>query len=330
MDSDQESWQCRLKAMRLFEPVPKNPAELRKTYLRLALRYHPDKCPEEDRHQATQLFQAIAAVYEDLLKGEQCGCLKTEQARLRRVKTQVAAAAELGDLKELRRLLEEMPSRAVEEDFLGVCPLMFAAASGCVEAAEILLEYGATVSVKTLLKWSVLLYATLGGHVKMVQWLVAHGADITEHEVALAAFTGNAATLEALLELNPGTVESLRPDIRTDLGQKSLLHLACEGLLFLKSSAENHAKCIDHLLRWQAPVDELEHRLGRTCLQTLVADSRWKTKNFENSPMHMYAVTRLCEAGANVRFEDNQGDSAVSLATSAGLLCLRELLLAYS
>merc|ERR1719215_1544123 len=53
-------------AMDLFNiHLPCDAARLRRVYLRLALQYHPDKSAESDRPLATQLFQAIAAAYEE-------------------------------------------------------------------------------------------------------------------------------------------------------------------------------------------------------------------------------------------------------------------------
>lgn len=181
----------------LFAPyLPCSPAQLRRIYLQLALRYHPDKCQHTPlgQKEATELFQAIAAVYEQLLKPE-------PGEAVRRVKSRVAAAAELGDLEELDRLLVEDAGRAVEVDDLGVCPLMFAAAGGQVDAMEMLVSYGADLGAKNPINWSVLLYAALGNHSEAVCWLVKHGLKVTEHELVLTAYTGNSISLAALLEL---------------------------------------------------------------------------------------------------------------------------------
>ena len=100
--------------------------------MRLALQYHPDKCLGNLK-EATELFQAIAAVYEQLSKAE--------DGIQRRVKSQVAAAAELGEIEELERLLLEDPQRSVEVDDLGVCPLMFASSwwsLGCHQTLAVL------------------------------------------------------------------------------------------------------------------------------------------------------------------------------------------------
>ena len=177
----------------LFHPhLPCSPSELRRVYLQLALRYHPDKC--RGQREATELFQAIAAVYEQLLKPE-------AGESIRRVKSQVAAAAELGDLVELERLLSEDGNRAIEVDDLGVCPLMFAAAGGQLDAMKMLVSFGADLKAKNPINWSVLLYAALGNHSAIVRWLVQQGVRVTQHELVLAAYTGNPDSLSALLEL---------------------------------------------------------------------------------------------------------------------------------
>ena len=168
----------------------------------------------------------------------------------------------MGDLDELRRLLEEDAGRATELDDLGVSPLMFACAGGCLEAVRLLVEFRADILAKNPINWSVLLYASLGNHAHVVHWLVEQSAEVTPHELVLAAYTGNAVSLEALLDQYRGSV----PELRTESG-KSLLHLACEGLCFLKRSAEEHAQCINLVLQRQVPVDQAEPKQGRSCLQ---------------------------------------------------------------
>jgi len=303
--------------------LPCDVAQLRRVYLRLALQYHPDKRAEAERTAATQLFQAIAAAYEELLKASDP---EAEQQMGQRVKSPVAAAAELGDLQELRRLLAERPEAAVEPDDLGVFPLMFAAVGGCIEAAELLLENGADLHAPSPINWSVLLYAALGNHAPMVRFLVDRGAKVTDHELILAAYTGNPDSLEALLELFEGSV----PDLRTDQSKKTLLHLACEGMCFLRHSAERHAACVELVLRWRVPLDATEPKMQRTCLQNFVGDLRWRTRGLEDSRFHMEVAERLCIAGASVSAEDAEGGSALSIAGAMGLPRLRELLFSYA
>lgn len=312
------------KARELFAlHQARDAAELRRVYLRLALQYHPDKHLEENRVAATQLFQAIAAAYEELLaKSDPHG----EGHSRQRVKSPVAAAAELGDLEELRRLLEANPLLVNEVDDLGVFPLMFAAAGGCIAAVEMLLEFGADLHAQNPIKWSVLLYASLQHHPEMVRFLVGRGLSVTDHVLILAAYTGNPRSLEALLELYKGSV----PNLRTEQSKKTLLHLACEGMCFLRHSAERHAECIELCLRWQIPVNATDPQTRRTCLQDYVGDVRWKTRGFENSLAHMGVLEKLCMAGAAVTAEDIEGNSALSLASSAGLTHVRQILFSYA
>jgi len=315
------------KAISLFDThSPSDTKQLRQTYLRLAMRYHPDKAPSNERVLATQLFQAISAAYEDLLKSHQGDIIDREPGLKVRVKTPVAAAAELGEIDELRRLLSESPASAHETDELGVSPIMFAAAGGCIPAVEVLVEFGADIHAKNPIGWSVLLYASLADHAPMVRWLVEKGAWVGEHELMLAAFTGNSDALVALLDMYVGCV----PKVRTDQSRISLLHLAVEGMCFLKRSAEKHAACIDTLLKWQVPTDIVEPKKSRTCLHALLADKRWRTLQLENSAVHLAVVEQLCQHGANVTLEDSEGSSAMSIAAEQGLHKVREILFMYA
>lgn len=314
-------------AMDLFNiHLPCDAPRLRRVYLRLALQYHPDKCAESDRASATQLFQAIAAAYEELLEsivGSRGSTVKT------RVKTPVAAAAELGDLEELYNLLEELPSRATELDDLGVCPLMFAAAGGCLGAAEMLVEFGADIHVKNGINWSVLLYAALADDAPMVNGLVDLGARVSEHDLWITSYTGNSRAVEALVDRFEGDVAA----VRTDQSKKTLLHLAVEGMCFLKRSPAQHAACVNLLLQRKVPVDFADPFKGRTCLQNYLLDDRWKTSHIgqlELSRPHMSVVEQLCSHGASVSAKDFEGNSAMSIATTQGLHKVIEVLSKFS
>mmetsp|Transcript_2662 Transcript_2662/g.10348 ORF Transcript_2662/g.10348 Transcript_2662/m.10348 type:complete len:300 (+) Transcript_2662:1840-2739(+) len=299
---------------------------MRRAYLRLALQYHPDKRPECERVASTELFQAIAAAYEELCESANRDAGGEASSRPPRVKSPVAAAAELGDLEELRRLLEGRPDRASEPDDLGIIPLMFAAAGGCPGAAEMLLDFGADLHARNPIGWSVLLYAALGNHAAMVNFLVERGAQVSVNDMVIASFTGNPGGFEALAAGYDGSI----CDVRTDQSRKTLLHLAVEGMCFLKHSAERHAACVGLALRLKVPVDALEPKSGRTCLQEYIADVRWRTRALENSKVHMEVVEQLCLHGASVAAEDASGQSALSLASEMGLMRVREILLSYA
>lgn len=309
-------------AMTLFAPhMPCEAPELRRVYLRLALRYHPDKCPKDDRVVATQLFQAIAAAYEELSKAAAPDGQRTSMTR---VKTPTAAAAELGDMQELRRLLEELPSRATEEDEKGSCPLVFAAMGGCIEAAAMLLDYGADIGALNCCKWPAMVYAALHNHEAMVRFLVTRGAEVTVQDLTMTTWTGNPSALKGLVDNYKGSIAAARTNDGTPL-----LHLACEGLCLLKHDASMHAACVDMLLALDVPVDSVAPNSGRTCLQDFVSHRRWPTHKYESSKMHLDIVEALCLRGASVTLEDSSGKSALSIAAEAGLHSLRKLLYTY-
>merc|ERR1712137_609911 len=267
-------------------------------------------------------FQAIAAAYEALLspdKGEQ-------KTNVRRVKTAVAAAAELGDLVELRKLLMLLPDTAASEaDEYGQCPLMFAAAGGSIEAAQLLLEFGADVHAKNFLDWSVSIFAALADQDAMVRWLVSQGSQVTDHELILTAWTGNSRALAVMLELYEGSLIRLFKYMNVE---KTLLHMACEGLFLLKHSAEKHAECVRMLLQRGIPINLANPNTRRTCLQDYVADPQWAYR-WQQSAVHMAILEELCLAGADVGVEDADGNSAMSIATANGCEMVREVLFAY-
>eukprot|EP00931_Biecheleriopsis_adriatica_P080942 TRINITY_DN54290_c0_g1_i1.p1 TRINITY_DN54290_c0_g1~~TRINITY_DN54290_c0_g1_i1.p1 ORF type:complete len:341 (+),score=55.16 TRINITY_DN54290_c0_g1_i1:73-1095(+) len=308
-------------ARSLFEPhLPCDEAQLRKVYLRLALMYHPDKHSGADRELATALFQAIGAAYEELLRPFGGKAVK-------RVKSAVAAAAELGDVKELERLLRELPSRAQEPDDVGVFPLMFAAKGGSIDAAALLVSYQADVNAETPFGWSVLLYAGLANRGPMVRWLVSCGARVTSHELVLVAFGGFFQSLEALVDLfQQGRIQ----DVRTEGGQHSLLHLVCIGIRNLeRDDPDRYLRCAELVLQRGVAVDDEDAR-GRTCLQHYVGHPQWVHGRLENSAAHVELVRRLCAAKANPKLTNRQGHSALSLAKSQGLATVTAILQSYA
>ncbi|CAE7507022.1 ANKMY2, partial [Symbiodinium pilosum] len=78
-----------------------------------------------------------------------------------RVRSAFAAACELGDLEEVRRLLGLRPALAEQADELGVTPLMFAASGGSPGTCEVLLEAKAMLETRNPLGWTALTWAAL-------------------------------------------------------------------------------------------------------------------------------------------------------------------------
>lgn len=308
--------------------LPCDEGQLRRVYLRLALRYHPDKWPAEEQQAATELFQAIGSVYDELQR-------PFGKRLARRVKSPVAAAAELGDLDELRRLLQDRPASGWEEDENGTYPLMFAAKGGSVEAVRMLLGHGADLHVCNRLGWSVIAYAALSDHYELVHWLVARGARVTKHELILAAYTGSLPGLQALCELfgDAGSVAELRTDSSDKTGGagKTLLHLVCEGMCHLKRDRPDAYKgSVDLLLRCGVPVDVVEPGQGRTCLHCFLGNDAWQEYGFEHTPAYLAVVEKLCQAGASPVLVNARGQSAFSLAEAYGLRRVEGILHKYA
>lgn len=310
-------------AMDLFSPhLPCDEKQLRRVYLRLALQYHPDKQSETDRKQAKELFQAIAAAYESLLTPTDGG----QKKEVRRVRTAVAAAAELGDLEELQRMLNLLPENAANEpDDNGQTPLMFAAAGGSIEAAQLLIDFGADIHAKNFLKWSVIVFASLADQEEMVRWLVGQGLKMTDRDLILTAWTGNVKSLGVLLELYQGNLHQLLTYMNT---RKTLLHMACEGMFLLKRSPEQHADCVRLLIAYGIPINLSDPGTGRACLHDYVSEDRWLSR-WENSSVHMQILEELCLASADVSNEDIDGKSAISIATENGCDKVRAILYTY-
>eukprot|EP00929_Paragymnodinium_shiwhaense_P078278 TRINITY_DN40550_c0_g1_i1.p1 TRINITY_DN40550_c0_g1~~TRINITY_DN40550_c0_g1_i1.p1 ORF type:complete len:369 (+),score=62.05 TRINITY_DN40550_c0_g1_i1:62-1108(+) len=310
-------------ARSLFDPyLPCDQTTLRRVYLRLALKYHPDKWPRHEQKAATELFQAISAVYEKLVKPH-------GRTLVKRVRSAVSAAAELGDVGELRKLLEINPARANEEEDDYIFPLMFAGKSGSVEAMDVLLAYGADLHAKTPLGWSTLFFAALNDQSKAVHWLVEKGMKVCNHVLMLAAYTGSAKGLEALVACYDGNVAELRTDSTVWVGGvgRTLLHLACEGMCNLKRDRPtSYVASVSQLLALGIPVGAVETKRRRSCLQNFIAEGEWQEQGFEQSPPHMQVLRMLCEHGADPTASDWQNESALTLAKGLGLQRVVEVL----
>jgi uncharacterized protein len=94
------------------------------------------------------------------------------------------AAVKRGDFPAMRRLLEEDPALAnsrSETDPRGTYPLHVAAEFGQVDAARLLLEYGADVSLLDLENDSIALcWAAFFGRPEVAQVLLSAGSDVNQ------------------------------------------------------------------------------------------------------------------------------------------------------
>lgn len=315
--------------------VRRDSAKLRRAYLQLALRYHPDKVnasrsPHADREgsledrEATEVFQAIQAAYEELsasLDGR-----RGPGGPGPRVRSAFAAACELGDLAEVRRLLRIRPALAEQTDELGVSPLMFAASGGSAAACEVLLEAKASLEMRNPLGWTALTWAALRARKEASSFLLQKGAEVQDNDLIVLAFTGNSETFSVLLQAcGDEKVLAVR-----DEKEKGLLHFALTGLAYLKRPAESHEDCVD--LAIQARCDPAgEDRRARQCreggmeeavpvlchfVQCMSED--WATSDLDQSATHLAMVTKLLRLRADPHAVGPAG-SAVDVAVKQGL-----------
>lgn len=87
-------------------------------------------------------------------------------------------AAENGDLKKLKILLEQNPLLVNCTDRDGYTPLHRACYSNHIEVVDLLLSYGADVSSKTLMLWQPLHSCCQWNHRDCAVRLIQHGADV--------------------------------------------------------------------------------------------------------------------------------------------------------
>lgn len=105
------------------------PDEIKKAYRAKALKYHPDKVPDEDRGAATARFQEIQSAFEQICKGDRR--LNWDLGPIS--KSELVRACEGGDFSTVKILLEESVDLN-GPDSTGRTPLMFASGSGHLEA----------------------------------------------------------------------------------------------------------------------------------------------------------------------------------------------------
>ncbi|CAK9065485.1 unnamed protein product [Durusdinium trenchii] len=329
--------------MHLFPlDVRSDAAKLRRSYLQLALKYHPDKVVGADaqgeceQREATEIFQEIQAAYEELATRLDA---KGAIASVGRVRSSLAAACELGDVEAVRRLLAEDPPAASEPDDLGVTPLMFAAAGGSVEVCELLLAAQASLESVTLLGWTALTRAALRQRTAVTQWLLDHNppATVKDNDLMVVAFTGNDQTFRILLA---HTSEPKILHVR-DEARKGLLHFALTGLAYLKRSASCHAQCVALAIEAKCDPrseDERCRHLRSEGFNEAVPvlahfvhcmGENWANDGLDESEEHLQMVQRLCRLRADANLEGPHG-TALQLAELQGFTRTHQALMRHA
>lgn len=136
------------------------PDEIKKAYRAKALKYHPDKVPDEDRGAATARFQEIQSAFEQICKGDRR--LNWDLGPIS--KSELVRACEGGDFSTVKILLEESVDLN-GLDSTGRTPLMFASGSGHLEVIRLLLEHQADVMMRNCAGHTCVMFA-VGGALK--------------------------------------------------------------------------------------------------------------------------------------------------------------------
>lgn len=297
-------------------------AALRRTYLQLALIHHPDKQNSEaDRPAATAEFQRIQSAYEELHKRLHG---RGEMTRVR-TKSQFCLACELGDVRKVLRLLELQPASLNRGDELKTMPLMAAAIGGSVEVCQILLAARAALHAENALGWTALTWAGLHEQTAATKLLLHEGAVVQDTDLVLLAWTGKVATLKIFIEAC-GAERVL--NLRTDTKSNSILHVAANGLVYLKASAEAHLSCVRLLLDVKCNPNS-SNAAGRCVLQQFFESMQadWAETLLDESAPHLQAVRWLCEGdqGTDPYAEGpNSEPSADEVALSLGMHRMRQ------
>jgi len=171
------------------------------------------------------------------------------------------------------------------------------------------------------------MWAALSDRGHMVKWLIEQGVKMVEQDLLLSCFVGAAESLPVLLDNYPVHAAAFP----TDGHGQTLLHLTVTGMCNLpRDCPERYLACVDMLLQRGVPVDAVESKHKRTCLQTFLNHNIWVRGHAEESDIYIRVVKQLCAYAASVVAEDNGGTTALSLAASSGLHRLHEVLVGFA
>jgi len=283
--------------------------EVKQAYRRLALRSHPDKMPEDAKESATQRFQEIQAAYEALSPSKRKQYDAGGLGGFQHSKSELMVACEEGDIRRVRRLLEE--SVDIEfRDNSGRSALMFASKAACLEVMRLLIDRRANVEAGNCARHSCLMYAVGAGlqvespasmkkavdHLEAVKLLLERGAPVNSATsygltaLMFAAVSGRVNMVDLLL--------SRRADVRSssDIGLTALAMAADYG----------YADIAQRLLEADAEPNA-PYGARKTVLMGAAAQA------------HTGVVRVLLEGRADVNWVSSDGFTALLYAVEHGL-----------
>eukprot|EP00435_Cladocopium_sp_Y103_P057677 s408_g19.t8 len=274
------------------------PDEIKKAYRAKALKYHPDKVPDEDRGEATARFQEIQSAFEQICKGDRR--LNWDLGPIS--KSELVRACEGGDFSTVKILLEESIDLN-GTDSTGRTPLMFAAGAGHLEVIRLLLEHQADVTMRNCAGHTCVMFA-VGGALKAsnlqnaqtdrapVNGVTAYGLSA----LMLASTSGRVEMVELLLQREADVA------LASDIGLTALVMASDKG----------HVATVRLLLEKMADANS-RHGNGKTPLMSAAAQA------------YTEVVSELLKHSADVNAQAENGYSALLYALETqlkdGLVC---------
>eukprot|EP00435_Cladocopium_sp_Y103_P057439 s408_g19.t1 len=289
------------------------PDEIKKAYRAKALKYHPDKVPDEDRGEATARFQEIQSAFEQICKGDRR--LNWDLGPIS--KSELVRACEGGDFSTVKILLEESIDLN-GTDSTGRTPLMFAAGAGHLEVIRLLLEHQADVTMRNCAGHTCVMFA-VGGALKASNLQNAQ-TDRTEQylqAVRLLLDTGapvNGVTAYGLSALMLASTSGRVEMVELLLQREADVALASDiGLTALvMASDKGHVATVRLLLEKMADANS-RHGNGKTPLMSAAAQA------------YTEVVSELLKHSADVNAQAENGYSALLYALETqlkdGLVC---------
>ena len=215
-------------------------------------------------------------------------------------------AASCGFTQVIEKLITEHPEYVSARGHFGTA-LHAASARNHLKIVQFLLRHGADVNALGLWGWTPLLLATVKGHLEVVRWLLEHGAEVNAEDkvdnwtsLHLAARDGHFEICRALLKHNGNTT------VRDDDGDTPL-HLAC---------GRGHVEIVRFLLNHGADPKARDNYL-RTSLHDV------------SSRGYLDIARLLVEHGAEVDAENEDGRTSYQIALENGHDEVVRLLLAH-
>ncbi|XP_057339625.1 ankyrin repeat domain-containing protein 6 isoform X2 [Microplitis mediator] len=219
----------------------------------------------------------------------------------------IREASARGEITRLTRLLDDGIKPLPDEH--GRSALFIAAASGQLDASEILIKYGLDVNTPDNTGVTPLQKAAAEGHLEVVELLLKHGADVSRQDNV----HGNSALHEACWRGYSRTVSVLAKALGTQRGPLHARNFSGFAPLHLACQNGHNQSCRELLLAGCNP--DLQNNCGDTPLHTAA--------RYGHAGVTRILISALCR----VSDQNKNGDTALHIASAMGRRKLTRILL---